>query len=483
MQNYRMWIGGKLVEAESKKTYKVVNPATEEEFAQAPLGDKRDVDKAVEAASKAFPIWSKMPQAERSRILYLMADVLRKHIDELVEIDILDHAAPIRMTRTMGQSLANNFEHFAEISKVVMNEGESRLSNPNQLLIVKREPVGVCASITPWNVPINSTARIAWAIAVGNTCVLKPPSVDSLSTLKAAEILSTVAELPPGTANVITGPGSTVGQELVSHPAVGIISFTGSSEAGKSIMAAASPTMKHLIMECGGKNPFIVLEDADLDVTINQAVRASTMNTGMICGAPGRFYIHEKLHDKFVEGLIAGYKKIVVGDPNNEKTEMGPVVSAEHRDRVEGFIKSGIEQGAKLVLGGQRPNTPPLNKGYYIMPTIFTDVTPDMTIYREEIFGPVACVSKFSSEDEVIKLANDNVYGLNASVWTTDIARGMKFAHEIQAGTVSINDHIPGGAIWGGYKESGIGKAGQDTIALKEYTQIKEILINTTVKR
>jgi acyl-CoA reductase-like NAD-dependent aldehyde dehydrogenase len=325
--------------------------------------------------------------------------------------------------------------------------------------------------------------KIAAALSTGNTCVVKPASVDSLSTLRLGEILAE-HDLPPGVVNIVTGPGETVGEALASHPGVDMIAFTGSGKTGKAIMAAASQTVKRLFLELGGKNPFIVLEDADLDVAAARAAFCQSLNTGMQCRSPGRYYIHERLHDDFVGRFVAKFKEVVVGDPNDEKTQMGPVASAEHRDRIEGYIKIGVEEGAKLVLGGKRPTKPPLNRGYFVMPTVFTNVTQNMRLAREEIFGPVACIMKFSSEDEVIELANDNTFGLAASVWTKNIAKGRRFADAVQAGSVWINTHQNylggiGGLPMGGFKESGFGKEGS-RMGLEEYTQVKVITIDLT---
>ena len=346
---------------------------------------------------------------------------------------------------------------------------------------LKREPVGVCALIIPWNGPLAMLiTKMAQALAVGNTCVIKPPSIDSITSLKFAEILEK-CELPAGTVNIVTGPGSTVGEAMASHPDVAMVSFTGSCETGKRIMELASKTVKRVSLELGGKNPFIVLSDANLDIAVNCAVRCTQMNSGMICASPGRYYVHEKLHDEFVEKYVAGAKKWVVGDPTDEKTMMGPVVSAEHRDHIERLVKKGIEQGAKLVLGGQRPTQPPLNKGYYVVPTAFTGVTPEMAIYREEIFGPVACIIKYSDENKVLEMANDNTFGLCASVWTKNAAKGVRFANEINAGAVWVNDHmIIGNELpWGGIKESGFGKENHN-VGLEEYTQLKLISLDLT---
>jgi acyl-CoA reductase-like NAD-dependent aldehyde dehydrogenase len=477
MENYKMWIGGKWVEAESGKTFTVVNPVTEEEIAQVPLGDKEDVDKAVAAARKAFPIWSKKPQEERSRILKQIAASFEKRVQELVQIDMLDHGTPLEFANMFAHIVPHHFEYAAEVGQTIMGVGEYR-PTPFGIAVLQREPIGVSAQINPWNVPLFVSAKISAALTSGNTCVVKAPSVDSLPAIKIAEVLAE-NDLPEGTVNLLTGPGSTVGEALASHPGVDMVAFTGSSETGKRIMELASNTAKRLFLELGGKNPFIVLEDADLDAAVPKAVFTSFHNSGMVCASPGRYYIHDKIYDEFVDKFVAGAKMFTVGDPNDPKTMMGPVVSAEHRDRVEGYIKKGIEEGAKLVLGGKRPTEPPLNKGYFIMPTVFTEVTQDMIIAKEEIFGPVACFLRFSSEDEVIDLANDGKFGLSASVWTKNAAKGVRFANALQAGTVWVNDHMGLGDLpWGGFKESGFGKEGS-VMGLEEYTQVKVVLLNT----
>jgi len=475
MKSYKMWIDGKWVEAESGKTYTVFNPVTEEKIAEVPLGDKADVDKAVEAARKAFPIWSKKTQQDRSRIMKKIAASLREHTEELAQIDILDHGTPQEQARMFAFVTSLHFDSSAEDIKEIMAVAELR-PTPTSLPYLKREPIGVCAEINPWNIPLMVSSKIASALASGNTCVVKPPSVDSLPAIKIAEILAAEPELPTGAVNLVTGPGNTVGEALSSHPGVDMVAFTGSSETGKAIMAAASSTTKRLFLELGGKNPSIILEDADLDAAVGGAIFGTCYNTGMICTAPGRYYIHNKLYDKFVDKFITEVKKVVVGDPNDPKTTMGPVVSAEHRDKIERYFKIGVEEGAKLILGGKRPTEPPLNKGYFVMPTAFTEVTQNMTIAREEIFGPVACFMRFSSEDEVIDLANDNIYGLASYVWTKNLAKAIKFANALQSGAVRINDNTGQGLPWGGFKQSGFGKEGS-VMGLLEYTQVKSICL------
>jgi len=478
MKQYKMWIAGKWVEAESGRRYPVFNPATEEEIAQVPLGGKDEVDKAVDAARKAFPLWSEKPQAERSQVAMKIATLLRENAKELGMIDTLDHGTPLLRAIPKAAGTAEWFEWAAYNSRSLM--GNTVPSGPNELAYLQREPIGVVALITPWNLPLLMIIqKLAPALILGNTCIIKPPSVDSLPALKLAELLDTLG-LPPGTVNVITGPGSTVGEALASHRGVDMVAFTGSCETGKTIMALASQTVKRLQLELGGKNPVIILDDADVGAAVSAMMMFQFANSGQICAAPGRFFVHEKVYDEFLEKVIAVTKKMVIGDPMDEKTQMGPLVSAEHRDKVEGYIKSGIDEGAKLVFGGKRPTEPPMNKGYYVTPTIFTNVTQKMKIGREEIFGPVVCImEKFNSDDKVIEMANDTTFGLTSYVWTRDNARAIRFANKIAAGTVVLNNAGSGGAElpWGGYKESGIGKEGS-LYGLYEYTNLKRIQVD-----
>jgi acyl-CoA reductase-like NAD-dependent aldehyde dehydrogenase len=478
MKQYKMWIGGKWVDAESGKTYPVFNPATEAEIAQVPLGGKADVDKAVAAARKAFPIWSKKSQAERSQIAMKIAALLRDNAEELGRIDTLDHGTPSLRAASRAAGSAQWFEWAAYNARSLM--GNTIPASSNELAYLQREPVGVVALITPWNLPLLMIIqKLAPALTVGNTCIIKPPSIDSLQALKFGELLDTLG-LPPGTVNIITGPGSTVGEGLASHPGVDMVAFTGSCETGKTIMALASQTVKRLQLELGGKNPVIILDDADVNTAVFSMLMFQFANSGQICAAPGRFYVHEKVYDEFLAKVTAAAKKMVVGDPNDEKTQMGPLVSAEHRDKVEGYIQSAIDEGAKLVLGGKRPTAPPMNKGYYVVPTIFTNVTQKMKIAREEIFGPVVCImEKFNSDEKVIEMANDTTFGLTSYVWTRDTARGIRFANELQAGTVVLNNSGSGGPElpWGGYKESGIGKEGS-LYGLYDYTNLKRIHVD-----
>ena len=477
MLSFKMYIDGKWENAASGKTYQTVNPATSEGVAEVPLGGEVDVRKAVYAAREALPAWSAKPQAERSSIIIKVAERLRERAEELAQLDIIDHGTPIKMARMWKQISIANLEYTAGAARALM--GDTVPMRPGALFSLERQPVGVCALIIPWNSPILMvTSKMGACLATGNTCVIKPASICSLVALKFAEILEEVG-LPHGVVNVITGPGGSVGNAMAKDPGIDLISFTGSSQTGKDIMVAASGTLKRLHMELGGKNPYIVLEDADLDRIALQAAGSTCANSGMVCASPGRYYIQEKVHDIFVEKFINAIQKIAVGDPKDEKTDMGPVVSKEHRDRVEGYIQSGVEEGAVLRLGGERPTIPHLNNGFYVMPTVLTRVNPHMKIFREEIFGPVACFIRFSDDDEVIASANDNVYGLCASVWTKDTARGMRIVSRINAGAVSVNNprFVAPETPWGGFKESGFGK--ENSIhGLEEYTRIKLLAVD-----
>jgi betaine-aldehyde dehydrogenase len=487
MRKFKMWISGKFVDAGSGKTFTTRNPATGEEIARVPLAAKSDVDKAVAAARKALPAWSKKAQGERSDAVMKIAQAVREHTDELVELETMEHGSPTWLAENMLKFAAGNMEFAAAISRnntgevlpPILNMGEPDQTEPNVVSYLKREPIGVCALITPWNVPsLMIASKIAPCLAVGNTCVIKPPSINSMIGLKWAEILAGL-DLPPGIINIITGPGATVGKALASHPDVGMISFTGSCETGKDILAAASRTVKRVQMELGGKNPVIILEDADLDYTAEQLVGITFQNTAQNCAAPSRLYVQEKVYNEFIDKFVSYVKKIVkVGKGADKGTFMGPLVSEEHRAKVESYIKLGVEEGARLVLGGKRPAAPALKNGYFLMPTVFKDVTQNMKFAREEIFGPVVGFHKFSSDEQALQWANDSTYGLCGSVWTKDVARGMKLINQMQVGSTWINQHMnlvvefP----WGGFKESGLGKE-TGVLGLEAYTQTKLVCV------
>ena len=342
-----------------------------------------------------------------------------------------------------------------------------------------REPLGVLGLITPWNFPlVVALAKIAPALITGNTCVVKPPSCAPLTALRLGE-LAVEAGLPAGVLNIITGPGSTVGEALVTHPRVAKINFTGDSKTGKRIMALASAAVKPVASELGGKNAFIVLADADLDAAVEGAVWGSFFNSGQNCGSPSRFFIHESIYDRFTEKFVSAAKGIRIGDPLSPETMMGPVAYKGHRDSIERYIDSARKSGAKMLLGGERPDTPATKDGFFIAPTIFGDCNNRMEFMQEEIFGPVVGLVRIKTSDEAVSFTNDSRYGLCASVWTRDVRLGMVMADRIRTGTVWINQHlsivfeIP----WGGCKESGWSKE-NSILSLDEYTMQKHLWID-----
>lgn len=480
MSDYKMLINGELLEAESGKTIPVINPATEEEFATVAGGSGVEVEKAVAAAKKAFPIWSKIPIQKRADALREVASAIRSRVEDLAMLDCLNHGTPIMQARGMTMGEAANFEKAADDSKVLWSEAVD-LENGN-LAYTHRLPIGIVAVITPWNVPLMiGTDKLAQALVTGNTCILKPPSIDSATSLLLGQILVELSDvIPPGVVNIVTGPGEETGQAIAAHPDIGMIGFTGGTEAGKSIMKAASVNVKRLNLELGGKNPFIVMEDADLDMAARMGVMAQSNNSGQVCTSPGRYYIHEKVYDEFLEKYLAEARKVIVGDPLDKATQMGPVVSKFHRDSIEAHIRSALDEGAKLELGQLSPLSEPLNKGYYVKFTVLTGVTSQMRVYREEIFGPVACFVKYDDNDDVIALANDNTYGLSGTIWTRDIEKAIKAAHKLQAGNIWINQnsgianrHLPSGGV----KESGLGKD-RGRNGLDVYCEVNSIYMN-----
>lgn len=472
----RMWIGGEWVAAESGRTFATLNPATGEPVGEVPLAAQADVDRAVAAARAAFPAWSRTPQAERSRRLMQFAARIRGEADAIARLECLEHGTPLADAKHIVMWAADIVEYTASAARGLM--GSHIPTQGGVLSYLQRVPVGVCALITPWNVPfIMMAVKMAPALATGNTCVMKPPSINSLTGLAFARLVAGL-DLPPGTVNVITGPGASIGSLLASHPDVDLVGFTGSTETGRSIMSAASATIKKLVMELGGKNPFFIFADADVDDAVRVLAARQYNNSGQHCSGVGRYYVHEAVHEEFVAKFVAAGSKVVVGDPSDPATTMGPVVSAEHRSHIERLVESALAEGAQPVLGGSRPTDPALARGFFVMPTVFTGVTQEMTIAREEIFGPVACILKFSDEDDIAVLANDTRYGLCAGMFTRDVSRALRFADELRVGSVFVNTHMltPEMPWGGGVRESGLGKEGS-IVGLEEFTELKLVCV------
>lgn len=478
MKEFKMFIGGRWTNAESGKTFTTVNPATQEELARIPLAGKTDVDKAVKAAGAAFPGWSKLKQAERSKMLCKVAALLRENARELALCDVLEHGTPYNDAFGVVMGAADKFDYNASIAQALM--GTHIPMEPGKLSYFRREPFGVAAVIVPWNLPVIMTGvKMSAVLAVGNTCVLKPPSINSMTILKFAEIISK-AGLPDGVFNIVTGPGGSVGEALCTHPDVDLIGFTGSSETGKDVLRYASATVKKCVMELGGNNPAVIMPDADLDAAVKVLANRQYNNCGQHCSGPGRYYVHEKVYDAFLEKFAAFAGKIKVGDPSDKGTFMGPVVSAAHQKKVEGYVEGALKEGATLYF--RQEKTDLHRKGCFVMPTIISDVRHDMTIAREEVFGPVAVVIKYTDRDDILALANDSPYGLCAHLWSSDIRKLLSLAEDLRVGNVFINcQTLSNEQSWGtSVKESGLGKEG-GLLGLSEFTELKMVTLDWTV--
>jgi aldehyde dehydrogenase (NAD+) len=462
----------------SGQTMEVINPATEEIIAAVAAADGRDVDAAVAAARAAFDgPWGTMSARERGRLVRKLADRLLERADDVSRLETLHNGKPISESRNIEiPAAAECFEYYAGWADKVM--GETIPVKGNHLTYTLREPIGVVAAIVPWNFPLLLAAwKVAPALACGNTVILKPASQTPLTALALGEIAVEIG-LPPGVLNVITGPGSRVGQALVEHPGIDKIAFTGDTSTGKSIMRSAADTLKRITLELGGKSPNIVLADADVEAAIRGATIGIFYGKGEVCAAGSRLLVDRSIKNEFIDKLATRARKMVPGDPLDPKTRFGAIASRKQLDTVLSYIESGRNEGASLVAGGQRADIG-TGKGYFVQPTVFADVTPEMTIAREEIFGPVLAAIEFADLDEAISRANDSQYGLAAGVWTRDIKKAHYVARKLQAGTVWVNTYnvYDTAAPFGGYKQSGFGRE-MSAHALDHYTQVKSVWVD-----
>jgi aldehyde dehydrogenase (NAD+) len=462
----------------SGKTMDVINPATEEVIAAVATADRDDVDAAVAAARAALAgPWGQISARERGRLVRKLADRLLERADDVARLETLHNGKPISESRQIEiPAAAECFEYYAGWADKVM--GETIPVKGNHLTYTLREPIGVVAAIVPWNFPLLLAAwKVAPALACGNTVILKPASQTPLTALALGEIAVEVG-LPPGVLNIITGAGSTVGQAIVEHPGIDKIAFTGDTSTGKGIMRSAADTLKKITLELGGKSPNIVLPDADIDAAIRGATIGIFYGKGEVCAAGSRLLVDRTIKDEFIDKLAARAKKMVPGDPLDPKTRFGAISSKKQLDTVLRYIESGRKEGASLVAGGGRADIG-TGKGYFVQPTVFADVQPQMTIAREEIFGPVLAAIDFADLDEAIARANDSPYGLAAGVWTRDIKKAHYVARKLQAGTVWINTYnvYDTAAPFGGYKHSGFGRE-MSSHALEHYTQIKSVWVD-----
>jgi aldehyde dehydrogenase (NAD+) len=473
-----LFIGGRWVEPEGGRTFATENPATEEVLCQVASASAADAGRAVEAARDALAgDWGqKMSARDRGRVLYKVADALEQHIDEFAQLETLDNGKPIFESRYVDLPTAiDALRYFAGWADKITGE-TLPVSGPFVLAYTLREPVGVVAAITPWNFPIiQAMWKIAAALACGNTVVHKPASYTPLTALRLAE-LAVEAGLPAGVLNVVPGGGAAVGNALVEHPDVAKITFTGSTEVGRDIMRGAAGGIKRVTLELGGKSPNIVFADADLDAAVKGAYNGIFYGKGEVCAAGSRLFVEESVHDELVEKLVERTRRLVPGDPLDPKTRLGALVSAKQRESVLGYVQTGRAEGAKVVVGGEAATVG--GKGYFMHPTILDEVENDMTVAREEIFGPVLVVIKFRGVEEAIARANANIYGLAAGVWTRDVAKAHHVARQVQAGTVWINQYnwYDAGASFGGYKQSGFGRElGKQ--AIESYTETKSVFV------
>ena len=478
LQNH---IDGRWVDAIDGSRFDVFDPATGEVVATAPDSKPQDVERAIDAARRTFDEgswWPGTPERERGRILLRAAEIVNRELERLAQMEALDSGKPIVDARGDIAEVAFMFEYYGGWATKI--HGDIPPVGPDAMSFVMKEPVGVAAGITPWNYPMMmAVQKIAPAIAAGCTFILKPPEQTPLTCLEIPRILEE-AGLPGGVLNVVTGFGETAGAPLVESPKVDKVGFTGSKEVGQLIMRNGAETLKRVTLELGGKSPNIVFADADFEAAVEGSCNGVFWNMGENCSAGTRVFVERSIYDDTLSAMVEHAKGVQLGDPFDEDTSMGPLISKEQQVRVERYIEIGMDE-ATLAVQGSRPTDPRLAGGYFVPPTIFADATNDVTIAREEIFGPVMTVIPFSDLEEVIRMSNDNEYGLAAAVWTNDITKALTTARALRVGTVWINgtQAAPTEAPWGGYKHSGIGRE-LGMHGLEDYLEAKHVHISLT---
>ncbi|MGW0820958.1 gamma-aminobutyraldehyde dehydrogenase [Streptomyces sp. NPDC002845] len=477
------YIAGRLARGTSGRTHAVVDPATGDEVCTYELAGTDDVDGAVAAARGAFPGWAGATPGERSDVMHRFAAVLAERAEDFARTESLQCGKPLRLSREFDvPGTIDNTAFFAGAARQLQGQSAGEYSG-DHTSYVRREPIGVVGSVAPWNYPLQMAAwKILPAIAAGNTIVLKPAELTPLTSLLFAQA-ATEAGVPDGVVNIVSGAGRDAGEYLVAHPDVVMTSFTGSTAVGRRVAEIATSTVKRLHLELGGKAPFVVFDDADLEAAVHGAVAGALINTGQDCTAATRAYVQRPLYEEFVERTAALMETVRLGDPFAPDTDLGPLISFAQRDRVAAFVDRARAY-ARVVTGGEAPRGE-LKNGAYYRPTLIADAAQDSEIVQSEIFGPVLVVLPFDSDDEGIRLANDIPYGLAASAWSRDVYRANRATREIRAGCVWVNDHIPiiSEMPHGGYKASGFGKD-MSAYSFEEYTQIKHVMFdNTAVAR
>ncbi|MDQ0244155.1 betaine-aldehyde dehydrogenase [Bacillus fengqiuensis] len=479
----KMYINGQWRDSSNQEKRTIINPANGEVVAYAAEGTIADAREAIDAAKAAFEsgVWSELSAVERASYLLKIADKIEEYQEELTRLETMDNGKPLREAGFDVGDAAACFRYYAGL--ITKPDGYTyHVADPMQAMVV-REPVGVCGLIVPWNYPLlMSVWKIAPALAAGNTIVFKPSEITPVTPTKLLEIFEEVG-MPKGVANMVMGAGPIVGNEIAASCNVDMVSFTGGTKTGKHIMRTAADNMKKISLELGGKSPNVIFADADFETAVDYALFGIFAGAGQVCSSGSRILVEETIYDKFVDRFVERANKIKVGPGADSHSEMGPLVSQEHMEKILKYIEIGKEEGARLVCGGNRIVEDGLDKGFFVEPTVFVDVKPDMRIVQEEIFGPVVVIQKFKDEQEAIKLANHTDYGLAGGVFTVDGAKALRVIKKIRAGITWINSYHPtyNEAPWGGYKQSGIGRS-LGTFGLEEFQEIKQININLQVE-